>query len=194
VVGRTRVPHTIITVPRFAVITSGSGVDRIFEGDPAPEECFEELVSIKSENAIGATGKQRLVPWLRKNPARHGDYLVIISDPRPQSPELRDSVASILNELPLDIRSRMVIVNADSPAENRRWIKKAGIEDKVEVYSDEKLSWMRAYTALGENRWSMTMFVICGHKVAKLAREIDMYGVSRAVRNAVKALGDEKRL
>lgn len=176
-------------------ILSGAGVDRIFEGDPAPEECFEELVSIKSENAIGVTGKQRLVPWLRKNAARHDDYTVIISDPRPQSPELRETVRNMMNELPLDVRSRTVIVNADSPSENRRWLKKAGLpDDKVDVYSDEKMEWMRAYTALGENRWSMTMFIIQKGKVAKLAREIDQYGACRAVRNACKALSDEARL
>lgn len=170
-------------------------MDRIFEGDPAPEECFEELVSIKSENAIGATGKQRLVPWLRKNSARHGDYLVVISDPRPQSPELRDTINAMVRDLPLDIRSRMVIVNADSPAENRRWLKKSGIsDDKLEVFSDEKMEWMQAYTALGENRWSMTMFVLREGKVGKLARELDQYGASRTVRNAVKALAEERRL
>lgn len=179
----------------FVRCSPGAGVNRIFEGDPAPEECFEELVSIKTENAIGATGKERLVPWLRKNAARHGDYLVIISDPRPQSPELRATVRAVLNELPLDIRARMVFVNADSPAENRRWLKKVGLpEDKIEVYSDEKMEWMRAYTALGENRWSMSMFVICEGRVAKLAREIDEYGSVKSVRNAVKALLQEKRL
>lgn len=153
--------HSLVCV----VTNLGAGVDRIFEGDPAPEECFEELVSIKSENAIGATGKQRLVPWLRKNSARHGDYLVIVSDPRPQSPELRDTVTAMMSELPLDIRGRLVIVNSDSPAENRRWLKKSGFPDgKLEVYSDEKMEWMRAYTALGENRWSMTMFILAGER------------------------------
>jgi len=100
-----------------------------------------------------------------------------------------------MNELPLDVRSRTIIVNADSPSENRRWLKKAGLlDDKVDVYSDEKMEWMRAYTALGENRWSMTMFIIQKGKVAKLARDIDQYGACRAVRNAVKALSDEARL
>ena len=170
-------------------------MDRIFEGDPAPEDCFEELVSIRSENAIGASGKQRLVPWLHKNAARHGDYLVIISDPRPQSPELRETVKSLLSELPPDVKDRLLVVNADSPAENRRWLKKSGIpDDKLHVYSDEKMEWMRSYTALGANRWSMTMFVIAEGRVAKLARELDQYGASRTVRNAVKALSEETRL
>jgi peroxiredoxin len=173
---------------------TGAGKDRLFEGDPAPTDCFEDLVSIKSENAIGSNGKQRLVPWLRKSSARHNDYLVLITDPRMQSPEFRESVKSLTMELPEDIRSRMVVINADSPAENRRWLKKSGIpEDTIELYSDEKMEWMRSYTALGENRWSMTMFVIRNGRVQKLARDVDQYGVTRTVRNAVKAL-DEARL
>lgn len=176
-------------------VFAGSGVDRLFEGDPAPDDCFEELVSIKSENAIGPTGKQRLVPWLQKNPQRHDDFLVVVSDPRPQSPELRESVKSILKELPVDIRNRLVIVNADSPAENRRWLKKNGItDDKLEIYSDEKLEWMRTYTALGGNRWSMTMFVLADRKVVRLARDIDQYGACQSINNAVISFQKEKRL
>jgi hypothetical protein len=172
-----------------------AGVDRLFEGDPAPTECFQELVAMKSGNAIGQTGAQRLVPWLHKNPARHQDYLVIVSDPRQKSPVLHETVKSLLTELPSDIRTRLIIVNADSPAENRRWLKKSGIpEDKVDVFSDEKMEWMRSYTALGEKRWSMTMFVVSEERVQKLARDIDQYGAARTIRNAVKALNEETRI
>jgi hypothetical protein len=169
-----------------------SGKDRLYEGDPAPTDCFEELVSIKSENVIGTNGKQRLVPWLRKSAARHDDYLVIISDPRQQSPDLRETIKTLLVELPDEIRKRMIVVNADSPAENRRWLKKSGIAaDRLDIYADEKMEWMRSYTALGETRWSMTMFIIGNSRVRKLARDMDRYGASRTVQNAVKAL-DEK--
>ena len=166
-------------------------MDRIYEGDPAPTECFQELVSIKSENAIGAKAAERLVPWLRKNPDRN-DYLVIITDPRMKSPELRQTAQIFLSDLPIDIRSRLIIINADSPAENRRWLKKSGLEGKIDVYSDEKMEWMRAYTALGEKRWSMTMFIIADERVQKLAREVDMYAASRVVKNAVKSLNEAR--
>lgn len=150
------------------------------------------MISIKSENAIGSTGKQRLVPWLHKNPTRHNDYLIIITEPRPKSPMLYDTVKVLITELPIEIRNRMIIVNADSPAENRRWIKKSFLdeEDKVNVYSDEKREFMREYTALGENRWGMTMFVISNGQVTKLARDIDQYGASRAISNAIKSMED----
>lgn len=170
-----------------------SGVERLFEGDPAPTDCFEELVSIKSENAIGKRTVERLVPWLRKNPERQSEYLIVLSDPRMQSPELRESIKKLRVELPQDIYSRLIVVNVDSPAENRRWLKKENLVDQVDLYSDEKMEWMRAYSALGEKRWSMTMFILAEGRVQKLAREVDIYGVSRTIQNAVKSL-DEARL
>jgi hypothetical protein len=170
-----------------------AGVERLFEGDPAPTECFEELVSIKSENAIGKTGKERLVPWLHKNSARHSDYLVILCDPRPKSPEFRQTIQNLRVDLPLEVYNRLILINADSPAENRRWLKKTSLQDNADVYADEKLQWMRAYTALGEKRWSMTMFIIKEGRVSRLAREVDLYGATRTIRNAVNTL-DEARL
>ena len=163
---------------------TGAGVDRFFEGDPAPAEPFQELVSIKSENAIGENGAKRLVPWLRNT--NTDDYLVILCDPRMKSPELRESVQA-LKGLNADILSRMIIINADTPAENRRWMKKSSLED-IKIYSDEKLDWMRAYTALGEQRWSMTMFIIQDGRVAKLARDVAAVSVCRVVENAIKSL------
>jgi peroxiredoxin len=110
-----------------------------------------------------------------------------------QSPELRETVKVLLVELPEDIRSRMIVINADSPPENRRWLKKSGIpDDKIQLYSDEKMEFMRAYTALGENRWSMTMLVIADGRVQKLARDVDQYGATRTVQNAVKSLGEAR--
>jgi hypothetical protein len=47
--------------------------------------------------------------------------------------------------------------------------------------------------ALGETRWSMTMFIISNERVQKVAREVDRYGAGKAMRYAVKTLS-EKRL
>ena len=63
-----------------------AGVDRIFEGDPAPVEYFAELVSIKTETPIGLDAAERLVPWTGKTSHKH-DFLVCFADPRPKSPE-----------------------------------------------------------------------------------------------------------
>eukprot|EP00531_Pseudo-nitzschia_arenysensis_P004564 CAMPEP_0116136282 /NCGR_PEP_ID=MMETSP0329-20121206/11638_1 /TAXON_ID=697910 /ORGANISM="Pseudo-nitzschia arenysensis, Strain B593" /LENGTH=280 /DNA_ID=CAMNT_0003631133 /DNA_START=101 /DNA_END=940 /DNA_ORIENTATION=+ len=128
------------------------GVDRFFEGDPAPSDPFEELVSIKSENAIGGPAAKRLLPWLRNT--NKDDFLLIVSDPREKSPEFHNTLRDLSSELPRDIFSKIVFINADTPAQNRRLLKKNNISDaNIRLFSDEKREWMQAYTALGENRW-----------------------------------------
>lgn len=122
------------------------------------------------------------------------DYLVILTDPRRQSPELRQTIQNVHAEIPADICRRLIVVNADSPAENRRWLKKSGMDGKLELYSDEKMAFMRAFTALGEKRLSMSMFIISDQRVQKIARDIDQYGATRTIRNAVKAMTEELRL
>jgi hypothetical protein len=162
----------------------------LFEGDPAPADSFQELVSIKSSNAIGSTGAERLVPWLGKGGPR--DYLIILSDPRLKSQELSTTVRNLRADLPDDIWSKLIVVNADSPVENRRWLKKIDLVDNLNLYSDEKMEWMRSYTALGEKRWSMTMFVIANERIQKMARELDSYDASRTISNAVKAFKEAR--
>ena len=53
--------------------------------------------------------------------------------------------------LKADILKNCVIINADTPSENRRFVKKnfEGTTD-IKILSDENLEWMREYTALGE--------------------------------------------
>jgi hypothetical protein len=162
-------------------------MDRLLAGDAAPVAPFEELVSISTENALGTTGASRLVPWLRKNEVRRSEYLVILCDPRPKSKELRTALQQLSGRVPPEILSRTVVINADSPAENRRWIKKND-GSAVDIYSDEKLEWMRSYTALGEQRWSMSLFVIADERIQKVAREIDVIQVDKVIVNAIKSL------
>lgn len=164
------------------------GADRFFEGDPAPTEAFEELVSIKSENAIGGAAAKRLLPWLRVK----SDYVVVVSDPRSKSPEFMNTVKDLSSELPRDIFSKILFINADTPAQNRRFLKKKNISDSsIRLYSDEKREWMQAYTALGENRWSMTLFVLADGRIQKIVREFSQISATDVVRKAIKAT--EKR-
>lgn len=159
----------------------------MFEGDPAPTQPFEEIVNIRSENALGETAK-RLVPWLKNTKS---DYLIIVCDPRVTSPELRAAAQALHGGLGKDMLSKLIIVNADTPAENRRWLKKNNMDDLV-VFSDEKREWMRAYTALGENRWSMTMFVIADERIQKIAREMESIVAVKVIQNAVQAMRDRR--
>jgi len=161
------------------------GVDQLFEDDPAPTDCFQELVSVKSDNVIGETGASRLIPWLRKNPDRRSDYLIILTDPRKESPELRQTIKRLANELPEDILDRMIVVNADTPAQNRRWMKKNKAY-KIDIYSDEKLEWLQTYSALGKDRWTMFLYVIANERVVRLVRGMDGFEALRVVTNAVQ--------
>ncbi len=174
-----------------------TGIERLFEGDLVLNtECFQELLNIKTENAIGRVGMERLAPWLG-NKGKAEEYTIILTDPRPQSIELRETCQSLVVSaaLPADMLKRLLVVNADSPAENRRWMKKspAIAESSVEILSDEKMQFMRAFTALGEKRWSLTMFIIANGRIQKLARQVDRYSCAKTIQNAVNSL-DELRL
>jgi hypothetical protein len=174
-----------------SLLFPGRGVDRLFEGDPAPTAVFEELISIKSENAIGETGAKRLLPWLRNNTNSY-DYLVVISDPRVKSPEFRDAVKAVLSDLSRDILGKVIFINADTPAENRRFLKKNNLmESGIKLFSDEKREWMQAYSALGENRWSMSMFILSEGRIQKLVREFSFLDAATVVQKAIRAM--EKR-
>lgn len=167
------------------------GADRLFEGDPARSDVFEELVSMKSENVIGGTGAKRLLPWLRNT--NKSDYIIVVSDPRQKSIEFRNTIKSLSLELPKDIFNKIVFINADMPSENRKALKKIqlGDDSSIRLFSDEKREWMQTYTALGENRWSMTLFILAEGRVQRLVREFSQISCSTVIQNASSAT--EKR-
>lgn len=162
--------------------------DRLFDGDPVNADPFEDLVSVKTGNAIGSSGKKRLLHWLRSNQNAQ-KCLIVLCDPRPKSPELREAVKDLMMKLPTPMKSSMIIVNADTPSENRRWIKKNAYDETLNVMSDEKLTWMRSYTALDEDRWSMTLFVLEDGRVKRIVRDLDQFSASRVIVDAVTAPG-----
>ncbi|KAL3762218.1 hypothetical protein ACHAWU_004756 [Discostella pseudostelligera] len=129
------------------------GVTRLYEGDPAPTTPFAELLDVENGEAIGKGGMKRLVPWEGSRSTTSADYLVVITDPRPKSVELRTGIKRLSGALKADVLKKCVIINADTPSENRRFLKK-NFEEKtdIKILSDENLEWMREYTALGEKR------------------------------------------
>lgn len=176
------------------VTAARAGVDRIFEGDPAPSECYENLIDCKTEKIVAKKGAGRLAPWTANDlKVDETDYRVIVCDPRKQSDELHQAMKDLNAGLPKDMKDRLYYISADTPPENRRFMKKNGLQH-LDVYCDsEDLDWMRAYTALGDQRWSMTMLVVAKGKVMKLAREVDIYNAARTVINAVKAMKSEEQ-
>ena len=131
------------------------GVLRLYEGDAAPITPFAELLCIESGEPIGEGGMLRLLPWegsANNKSSYVDDYLVIIADPRPKSIELRTAMRRITDTLESTVLEKVVIINTDTPAENRRLMKKNynDKDAKFRILCDENMEWMREYTALGE--------------------------------------------
>ncbi len=98
---------------------SQRGVDRLFEGDPAPTAPFEDLTHMTTENALSKKGTKRLLPWLSGNTK---DYLIIISDPRAKSLYMRKVYKQLTASLSEQLKQRLIFINADTPAENRKCV------------------------------------------------------------------------
>jgi hypothetical protein len=127
------------------------GVVRLYEGDPVPTNPFAELLSIQNGEPIGKGGMKRLVPWEGSHSTTSTDYLVVITDPRPKSVELRTAMRGLTDALNGDILKKCLVINTDTPGENRRFLKKNFGEDvDLRILVDENMEWMREYTALGE--------------------------------------------
>ena len=100
---------------------TAAAVNKIYEGDPASVTPFENLVHWKSEKALGVLGAERILPWVKpKSSDKATDYLVVISDPRSNSVELRQTIKTLEKSLPKDILDRLIVINADSPLDNRK--------------------------------------------------------------------------
>lgn len=165
-------------------MSTGAQIDRLFEGDRFPTQSFGDLVAIESENPIGNTGIMQLTPT-------PNDYLIVLTDPRPESDALRETIRS-LQTLPVDIRMRTIVVNTDRPSTNRKFLKKNDLLGKVRMFSDESKDCMRAMTALDSNRYSITMFLVANDKIQKLARDVDQYAAAKVLRNAAKSFRESQ--
>jgi hypothetical protein len=96
-------------------------VNKIYEGDPASAIAFENLVHWKTEKALGTSGTERMLPWINpKSSDKAKDYVVVICDPRSNSAEFRQTIKTLEKCLSKDILDRMLVINADSPLDNRK--------------------------------------------------------------------------
>ena len=118
------------------------------------------------------------------------EFVAVVCDPRGQSPEFRSTISALSSELPKDVFNKIVFINADSPAENRRLLKKIKLGDEsssVRLFSDEKREWMQAYTALSKNRWTMTLFVLDEERIQRIVRDYTQFAAADVLTNAMKA-------
>lgn len=175
------------------------GIDRLYEGDPAKEEPFYELVNIRSENSIAEAGTKRLLPWIRRSGTGDGnagdpfEFAVVICDPREKSVEFRETIRTLSRSLPQNLFNKIIFINSDTPAQNRRLLKKVNCatgdstEANIRLFSDEKREWMREYTALGEKRWSMTMYILADKRVNVIVRDFSEASCSDVIQKAIRA-------
>ncbi len=99
-------------------------MNKIYEGDLASATAFENLVHWKTEKALGTLGTERILPWINpKSPDKAKDYVVIICDPRSNSAEFRQTVKTLEKCLSKDILDRLLVINADSPLDNRKCVR-----------------------------------------------------------------------
>ena len=165
------------------------GVDRLYEGDPAPSSPFEELLDSQTGEPVGKGGMKRLVPWEGSRSVTSEEYLVVVTDPRPKSTELRTAIKLLAGSLSSEVLKKCMVINTDTPAENRRFAKRSfGDEVDFRILTDENMGWLREYTALGEKRFSITMFVLRNGRVEKLAREVEAEVLPMVVKNAIRSL------
>jgi len=161
-----------------------SGQALLFEGDPAPTEEFNGLISTTGDKPIGEMGAKRLIPWLRDG--RGSDFLIVVCDPRVKSNDLRESIKALSTELPKILLKETIVISADSPAENRRFLKKNKVTN-IDMFSDESKTWMKAYTALGAQRLYSTMFIVADGRIQKIARDLDPLDAVKTIQNAAKS-------
>jgi len=168
------------------------GINRLYEGDPAPSSPFTELLNIDNGEPLGQGGMKRLVPWEGSRSASSSDFMIVVTDPRPKSVELRTAMKRLAGALSADMLAKCVVINTDTPAENRRFVKKNFSEDsgadKMTVLTDEKMDWMREYTALGEKRFSISMFILKEGRCEKIAREVEAESMTETVKNAIRGM------
>lgn len=112
----------------------------------------------------------------------------VITDPREKSTELRRTIKSF-EKLPTPIKNRMIVITSDSARDNAKYMKNNGVSS-FELYSDEKREFMRQYTALGEKRWAICMFIISDGVIQRVVRELDPDIAGDVVQRAVNSLLD----
>jgi hypothetical protein len=90
------------------------------QGDTAQRRHFECLVEVSAtvgDRPLGAARAAQLVPWV---PQYLSKFLVVVSDPRRQSGDLRQAIQYLTSNLPPEISQQMIAISADSNEETQR--------------------------------------------------------------------------
>lgn len=158
---------------------------RLFEGDEVDSKIFEDLISIQTEKTVDLN---RMLPWLKDSDS--DDYVILFIDPRPKNNEFRSIITSCYASYPKPMMSKVYFINADTPSENRKFVRKQSKNTvpipACNIVSDEKRLFMKGITALGDKRWSITMYVVAKGRIQSLVRDFDYEMLVTIVNNALK--------
>mmetsp|Transcript_10313 Transcript_10313/g.14795 ORF Transcript_10313/g.14795 Transcript_10313/m.14795 type:complete len:100 (+) Transcript_10313:211-510(+) len=89
--------------------------------------------------------------------------------------------------LPSHIIENMIVINSDTPGENRKWMRRNNVSN-LRIYSDEKMNWMKTYTMHGIEGLSIAIFIIADERVHKIAREVHGSETMEKLTNMVRSL------
>lgn len=86
----------------------------IQDGDIARRRDFEPLVSLATSKPLGPIQAAQLVPWV---PPFLTKYLIVVTDPRRQSTDLRQSIQYLSSTLEPEVLSQVMVISADENTE-----------------------------------------------------------------------------
>lgn len=127
------------------------------EGDKARRRDFEALLEADSQRPLGPMKAAQLVPWV---PPFLTDYLVVVADPRRQSNEARAAIQYLESS---DVEHVIAVTADDSPSDLLAWKKRVGITEgdgSIQIFTDPSLEWMRNYSCIDDDHWSLHILVI----------------------------------
>ena len=128
------------------------------QGDKARRLDFETLHDASTSKPLGAMRAAQLVPWV---PPFLTEYLIVLADPRPRSPDLRQSAQYLHSEESFRNTMKMIAITADdSTKETLAWMKRVNITpDSFGVLLDNPtLDWMMTYGCIED--YSLHILVI----------------------------------
>ena len=74
------------------------------------------------------------------------------------------------------------------------WLKRAEIDDSnIQLFSDSDWEWMKAYSVVGDSRWSMSVLLFdTSGCIRKIEEEVDPSHVSQVVKTMAESIENDQ--
>eukprot|EP00571_Detonula_confervacea_P000289 CAMPEP_0172330032 /NCGR_PEP_ID=MMETSP1058-20130122/61190_1 /TAXON_ID=83371 /ORGANISM="Detonula confervacea, Strain CCMP 353" /LENGTH=362 /DNA_ID=CAMNT_0013047231 /DNA_START=1933 /DNA_END=3021 /DNA_ORIENTATION=- len=168
-----------------------TNVDKpLHEGDIAKRRDFEPLIDCDSGIPLGPIEAARLVPWV---PPFVKDCMIILSDPRAQSNDLRRTIQYLTSNLSSTsgiLLEQVIAISSDDISETNSWKNRVDVDTSIRIFSDVNWEWMRRYSAVvSDGRWSLSIIVIDTDGVIReVIRDVEPSNASQLVAKSVEAI------